>query len=181
MGGKPKEFDPFEDRLSRDVRNQLSHSFRRALKEDDYTPFLETAERFRSLDPGEIYEEYIRERLDRYRKALETIRAGGMSDPWQQGLVLWDLHLFFEVHEIFEEAWLRSSEAEKNIYQAMVRAAGMYIKLKYGNSRGARKMAEKAADALERHRDRLPENFEVDLLLDKLRSLDPVPPKLFQL
>lgn len=61
----------------------------------------------------------------------------------------------------------------------MIRAAGMYIKLyDQQNERGARKMAGKAADALEENREALPENLPLDLLLMKLRNLDPSPPLL---
>jgi enterochelin esterase family protein len=44
---------------------------------------------------------------DRYARFLALI-AGGPTDVVWQGLTLWDLGLFFEVHEILEQAWLRS-------------------------------------------------------------------------
>ena len=59
----------------------------------------------------------------------------------------------------------------------MIRAAGFYIKGEYGYFEAGAKMAGRAVAALEKNRQGCT-GFEVDTLLQSLRNLDPVPPKL---
>ena len=172
-------FNPFDNRLARDIRNGLSEAFAQVLVKMDMAPALKIARHYLETPLDPIYENYIHKRLCCYEEALSIIRNERLTSAWDQALVLWDLRLFFEVHEILEDAWLEATGTEKLILQAMIRAAGMYIKLyDQQNERGARKMAGKAADALEENREALPENLPLDLLLIKLRNLDPSPPLL---
>ncbi|MCG2822268.1 MAG: DUF309 domain-containing protein, partial [Desulfobulbaceae bacterium] len=96
-----------------------------------------------------------------------------------KALVLWDLELFFEVHEILEQAWHGAHGAEKEILQAMIRAAGFYIKGEYGYFEAGAKMAARAVATLEKNR-RECIGFDVDTLVESLRGLDPIPPKLLR-
>ncbi len=172
-------FDPFEDRVARDVRNALSEALTLVFEQLDLAPARRVAEDMLSGNPGEVYGQYIMSRLESYNQALTLVREEDIATAWERALVLWDLGLFFEVHEILEHAWLAATGAEKQVLQAMIRAAGMYIKLHdQGNESGARKMAQKAAEVLEANRSFFAADFPLDLLLDKLRRLDPVPPKL---
>ena len=117
--------------------------------------------------------------MEAYRQALEITCTEQLTSDWDKALVLWDLELFFEVHEILESVWIKATGSEKLVLQAMIRAAGMYIKLKdQNNIRGANKMASKAVKVLQANRQFFSNDFPLDLLLDKLKRLDPNPPKL---
>lgn len=174
----PSQFDPFTDRLSRDIRNSLSTAFIKSLRRLDLTPAKEVSTAFLLSDPATIYRVYIDERLERYEEAWRLIREQDIGDAFSQALVLWDQELFFEVHEILEHEWLQAEGEEKEILQAMIRAAGVYVQLSHGNVRGARKMANKALEVLTPNRASIPVLFNLDLLLESLRNLDPVPPKI---
>ena len=95
-----------------------------------------------------------------------------------QGFVLWDLGLFFEVHEILEQAWLLSSGTEKYFLQALIRAAGVYIKREHGFFTGADKMAAKAVPVLVANSNRLAAYTDPERLLMPLRSATGKPPLL---
>ncbi|MBU0482934.1 MAG: DUF309 domain-containing protein [Proteobacteria bacterium] len=173
-----KSFDPFEDRLSRDIRNNLSNALMVALTELDLRPVREKAETYLSSNPESIYRDYIKDRLARYDQALAKIKQDKINEPFFRALVLWDQELFFEVHELLETLWLSATGAEKEILQAMIRAAGMYIHLAHGNRQGAQKMADKALKAFAKNRDKIPPFPGFNLLLAKLEELDPTPPRL---
>ncbi|MBU1140252.1 MAG: DUF309 domain-containing protein [Proteobacteria bacterium] len=172
-------FNPFEERLARDIRNELSAAILQVFAEMDITPALKIARHYLAIPHESVHEKYIYDRLSRYEQALAIILDEKLVSAWDQALVLWDLKLFFEVHEILEHAWLPATGAEKLVLQAMIRAAGMYIKLHdQRNETGARKMAAKAADTLEANRQAVPPGLPLDLLLAKLRNIDPSPPLL---
>ena len=175
-----RHFDPLNDRLSRDIRNELSRAFAVAVEKKVLAPAALAAERFRTMDLAPVYEAYIADRLTRYQQALQAFAADRVQDAFSRALVLWDLGLFFEVHEIIEHAWHHARGAEREILQAMIRAAGMYIKLAMGQPEAARKMAAKAVTALEHHRSRVPTNLPLDRLLAALKTFDAQPPKLYQ-
>lgn len=172
------KFDPFEDRLCRDIRNDLSEAFADSLTKIDMGPITTVAEKFLSRDLDHIYQNYINERLNKYETALNIIQKQNIEDTFARSLVLWDQALFFEVHEVLEHDWLKAEGKEKLILQAMIRAAGMYIQLDHGNTKGAQKMSAKAVEAFSSNRDAVPPIFDLDLLVEKLNRVDPKPPKL---
>ncbi len=173
------QFNPFEDRLARDIRNGLSGTILQVFAEKNLSPALKVTRHYLQIPHDSIHEDYIDIRLSRYKQALLIINEEELVDTWDQALVLWDLGLFFEVHEVLEHVWLQATGTKKLILQAMIRAAGMYIKLHdQKNERGARKMATKAADVLEEYRQAVPPNLPLAILLTKLRNLDPSPPLL---
>jgi len=176
-----RHFDPLNDRLSRDIRNQLSVAFAEALAKGAMAPVEEVTARYRASGLAPIYEAYIADRLILYLQALEVIGADGVEDAFPRALVLWDLGLFFEVHEILEHAWRLAHGAEKEILQAMIRAAGFYIKLAMGQPEAASKMAAKAANAMEQHRALAETKLPLEPLLNALKSVDPRPPKLYRI
>lgn len=170
-------FEPFQDRLSRDTRNGLSRSLARSLAEGSMTPFEAEAAALLARAPARCYSAYIESRLERYRLAFSQIRCAG-SDPFRQGLVLWNLGLFFEVHEVLEHAWHQAAGSHKLLLQAMIRAAGVYVKLEYGYARQAAKLAAKARYVLEQNGDALRQYFDPEDLLQALDTLAPEPPVL---
>jgi uncharacterized protein len=172
-----QRFDPFRDRLSRDIRNDLSESLLTCRHEQRLEPARKVADRFLvgNLGPEQI--DYIAGRLERYEQFLDRI-AGGPVDVVWQGLVLWDLGLHFEVHEILEHAWLRARGEEKAFLQALIRAAGVYIKGEYGFDEGAAKLAAKALPVLVANRERLAVYTDPDRLVTALRTPQGKPPLL---
>ena len=173
----PHPFDPFRDRLSRDIRNDLSASLLDCLQKGTLAPAQQIAAQYLAARPGPDHIAYIDDRLARYGQFLAQV-ADGPDDVLWQGLHLWDLGLFFEVHEILEHAWLHAQGEEKALLQAMIRAAGFYIKSEFGFLEGAHKLAAKALPVLEAHRERLGRYCEPERLLTALRQRHAYPPLL---
>lgn len=171
------QFDPFNDRLSRDIRNALSTSLTTCLEEKSISVAEETAKHFEPESLPACYQDYIKNRLNAYRIAIEKITAIE-EDPLRQAIILWDLKLFFEVHEVLEHAWLQAVGDEKLILQALIRAAGAYIKYEIGALSPASRLADKAIIVLSEHKTFLTTYFEPDLLLESLQDLAKEPPKL---
>lgn len=172
-------FEPFQDRLSRDIRNELAAALASALAANDLAPVRAVAERYRQQGVAVPYVAYIEARLAGYEKAMEIIASTGAGDALAMAMVFWDLGLFFEVHEILEQVWHGARGAEKEILQALIRAAGFYIKGEYGYFEAGAKMAGRAVTALEKNRQACA-GFDLEALLESLRTLDPVPPKLLR-
>ncbi len=167
------------DRLSRDIRNDLSEALVTVLADKSLEPAEKVAALYLEEALPPIYTHYIDDRLKCYAKALQTIAAGG-ADPLWQGLVLWDLRLFFEVHEILEHAWLNAQGEEKKFLQSMIRAAGVYIKLEHGYGAAAQKIAAKALPVLEANRQRLAIYTTPEKLTAALHDLSIEPPLLLR-
>ncbi|WP_163338380.1 DUF309 domain-containing protein [Desulfopila sp. IMCC35008] len=171
------QFDPFNDRLSRDIRNGLSTSLTTCLKEMSIIPAMEIA---KSFDPASLpacYQDYINNRLNMYRIAIDKT-AVTEDDPLCQAVILWDLQLFFEVHEVLEHAWLKADGDKKLILQALIRAAGAYIKQEFGALSPATRLAEKAVTVLNQHKMFLAPYFDPDTLIQALQDVTRAAPKL---
>lgn len=173
------KFEPFQDRLSRDIRNDLSRAFAEGLVRKSLEPVKTVAEGYLKQGIAACYEEYIHDRLHRYSLALEKTReTAAPVDTFTTALILWNLQLFFEVHEILESAWRSVEGDEKMILQALIRAAGVYIKLEHGYREPAQKMAVKALPVLLKHTKFLSRYFDPAVLLESLEDLNQPPPIL---
>jgi len=172
-----RQFNPFTDRLSRDIRNGLSTALLRSIRQGTVEPAEECALRFLAATPERVYVEYIENRLRLYRRAVETI-AGKIEDPFRRAFVLWDLELFFELHEVLEQEWYHAKGDTRLLMQALIRAAGVYIKREYEFEQAARKIAAKSLAVLEQQREVLAGYFPPEKLIEPLRAGSPVPPKL---
>lgn len=171
------QFEPFQDRLSRDIRNDLSATMSEMLDQLDPGAVQKVADRYLGMDIELYYKDYISDRLARYQVALEVMRKGPGDEFWR-ALVLWDRKLFFEVHEVLEHLWYQATGTEKKILQAMIRAAGVYIKLEYGHTEAAQKMAERALPVLMQQRAFLARYFDSAKLISALKDLNFEPPHL---
>jgi uncharacterized protein len=170
-------FNPFTDRLSRDIRNDLSSALLQCLQ-DGSTESAETvAVRYLDQRLAEVYIRYIVERLDRYRKAVTAI-SGKVDDPFLRSFLLWDLGLFFEMHEVLEHDWYHAEGDTKLLMQALIRAAGYYIKRECNLIPQANKIASKALPVLDRQREFLARYFKPERLIEPLSCGNPVPPQL---
>ncbi len=170
------QFNPFEDRLSRDIRNDLSESIIEVLAERSLQPAEKAAAEYRRQNLAACYSEYIDQRLDRYGRAIEMIPDG--SSLLRQAAVLWDLKLFFEVHEILEPPWIQANGDEKRLLQALIRSAGVYINLELDYRQRARKIAKKALPVLQELGAALEGIIDADNLIAALETLAEEPPRL---
>jgi len=171
-----QKFNPFEDRLSRDIRNDLSETIIEVLDSGTIGAAELIASEYRRQNPGHIYIDYIEQRLKRYSQALALLP--GDAQLMHQAAVLWDLQLFFEVHEILEPAWIAARGDEKRLLQALIRAAGVYINLELDYLQRAEKIARKAAPVLKELRSELASRIDADCLIPALESLSRQPPKI---
>lgn len=173
-------FNPFESHLCRQIRNELSEGLMDSIHHRDITPLETVAQQFSPNHVEPILARYIGNRIRRYRAVIAQIQARAipMHDTYAITLLLWDQGLFFEVHEWIESKWLESRGTEKQLLQALIRAAGVYVHLEAGNSKRAEKMAVKALPPLIQHKALVPGYFNVDRLIASLEPLNPVPPKL---
>ncbi|MGI6656756.1 MAG: DUF309 domain-containing protein [Desulfobulbus sp.] len=172
-------FDPFQDRLSRDIRNQLSRALLPCMRSGTVEPAQEVARNFLLRDPGPEQRAYIKRRLELFARFLATVGKGPTDVLWQ-GFLLWDLGLHFEVHEILEHAWKQADGQEKLLLQAMIRAAGVYIKAEYGYLGPARSLASKALPVLQDNRERLAAYIDPEQLFAALRAPELPPPRLLR-
>ena len=169
-------FNPFEDRLSRDIRNDLSETVIDVLNTRSTRRAEEVADYYRRKNLAPPYSEYIDERLKHYRLALESLRED--SSLLEQAAGLWDLGLFFEVHEILEPAWMEAAGNEKRLLQALIRAAGVYINLELGYEQRAQKISAKTLPVLKELKQELTGYIDGETLVAALEKLSPVPPRL---
>lgn len=170
-------FNPFTDRLSRDIRNDLSTTLLSCLSEGTIAPARAKAAHYLGQELDPVYVHYIHDRLQRYEQAVSHI-TGKVTDPFQQGFVLWDLELFFEMHEVLEHEWYNATGEKKLLLQALIRAAGVYIKLQSGLVPQAAKIGAKALPVLKEQQEFLSFYIPAEKLIDALHRLDPTPPKL---
>ncbi|GAB6192323.1 DUF309 domain-containing protein [Desulfocastanea catecholica] len=170
-------FNPFEDRLSRDIRNNLSEGLAEAVETGSTDTLRQTVAYYRQQHLAEYYRAYLEDRYARYTKALEKMHAD-ISDPIHQGVILWNLGLFFEVHEVLERAWYSAEGNMKETLQALIRAAGVYIKQEYGFNDAAGRIAAKAIPVLAANGAILERYFKTETLISALRNPADLPPIL---
>lgn len=169
-------FDPFQDRKSRDIRNSLSTALFESIDSGEKSKVYDIAKSYEDSALENHYCEYVANRLLKYEEALQII-SEGREDPIWRALVLWDLELFFEVHEVLEHAWYSAKGEEKLLLQALIRAAGVFIKQELGYDVQARKIAAKAI-AVIKHTTLLTEYCDVTILADALAKPGTMAPKL---
>lgn len=162
-------FNPFEDRLSRDIRNDLSTGLAAAIETGKSDGLTEIVARLRRQPLADYYNDYVEDRYARYQEALAYIQ-GKITDPIEQGIVLWNLGLFFEVHEVLEHVWYTAQGNMKQTLQALIRAAGVYIKREYGFNDSADRIAAKAIPVLGANENILRAYFKVEKLTAALQS-----------
>ncbi len=173
-----EKFDPFEDRLARDIRNALSRTLMKSLETLDLEPVKKKAEIFLNSSLSPSHSRYIDKRLSLYNEALSIIKTRKISDPARQALILWDLELFFEVHERLEGIWINSKGIQKKALQGLIRAAGVFVHLSRGNRKAGLSMAQKAINDLTQNRQALQWIEKLDLLIETLGKKDPSPVRL---
>jgi predicted metal-dependent hydrolase len=74
--------------------------------------------------------------------------ASSTTEHFEEGIDLFNQGQFFECHEAWEQAWLRSSGAEKLFYQGLIQAAVAILHAQRGNLAGSRTLWAKASAKL---------------------------------
>lgn len=74
------------------------------------------------------------------------------DDAWQRGLELFNTGAYWEAHEAWEEPWRAAprDSVERLALQGLIQLAAALLKLQQGNERGARRLAARSADKLDR-------------------------------
>ncbi len=133
------QFDPFNDRTARDLRNRLSAGMVEALRRGDDAPFAAAAAWAENLAATPAHREYLAGRKEMYARLKHELDPD--AGIWETTCALWNHGGFFEVHEVMEDAWRRAAGPEKELLQAMVRAAGVMVHRDAGRKEAAARMA----------------------------------------
>lgn len=158
-----KQFNPFENRTDRDVRNLLGSAFIEALHKDDPSLVTQAVSRMAEKKLPDSAHMYIKHRAGRYTDVLAQIAANPdlASDIYAVAGLLWDEALFFECHEWLEQDYRNLQGQKKKNLQAMIRTAGTFELLAYDRKKAAVSVACKAMAVLEEHFLQVPEAFNI--------------------
>ena len=173
-----KNFDPFNDRLSRDIRNSLSEAFVESLVRREKSEYRQAAEKWRSEITADLYRDYIKNRLLRYDRVFDQINAEHIDDPLLQFIVIWNNELFFEVHDHLERIWTQTVGEQRLAIKGLIKAAGVYIHMECNRQKAAASLSVKSLDLITKHSHRVAFIANLGELTEKLRNLDPGPPRL---
>lgn len=169
-----KSYNPFTNRLSRDLRNDLSEALTHAILTGDSLLLDRKIEEYMGAGLDQDHRNYLDQRCKKYREALAKIDHHHKK-PMERAVVLWNLGLFFEVHEILEHAWYEAEGPMRESLQAMIRAAGVYIKMEFGYEDAAERIAAKAVIAMEKNTRLFAEYFDPLPLIAALKTKGPAP------
>ncbi len=150
-------FDPFNDRLARDIRNGLSSALVESLPELTRVDEV-SADFLRDDRLLPHHKAYIHERLQRYQAVNQILTRHQVKGIICPALAMWDEQLFFEVHECLEGEWYPAPAGDrKKALQALICAAGTFVHVAQGNERGITKMSGRAISGLKEFGHALPE------------------------
>ena len=171
-------FDPFNDRLSRDIRNALSEAFVDSLAEMAPSGYQTVAEKWLAGRPSAGYIRYIRDRLHRYDRVLEQTTATRLNDALLQSLVIWNNGLFFEFHDHLERIWQKTDGDEHQALKGLIKAAGLYIHMEHNHQQAVDSLSTKSFNLMRRYSHCLTFITNLDVLIQSIKNLDPIYPKL---
>lgn len=174
------KFDPFENRLSRDIRNTLGHCFVKAIQAKDQSLFHTESSQYQSGKTQAHIKTYINNRTTLLKKVFDQMTACNLqpdNDFFLIACILWNFELFFEFHEWLEIKWTAARGNYKKALQAMILAAIAYEQVAYDRKFSAKKVALKAIGLFNQYKDLIPKPFDANLFIVKLAALDPVAPK----
>ena len=172
------EFDPFNNRLSRDIRNTLSEAFMAALARMEPSAYRDEAEGWLARKPPASLAVYIQDRLRRYDRVLEEIKDGALTEPLLQSLVLWNHGLFFEFHDHLEGIWTSAAGDTRQALKGLIKAAGVYIHHEFDHRQAAANLAAKSYSLIRQYSHSLEFIENLHALLQALKDLDANPPRL---
>lgn len=165
------EFNPFEIRRCRDIRNRLGSAMIDSIRRGHLEPARRAASAVEPKDERD--DEFVENRLSRYETVLEEIRIQGIApgDVYPIADLLWHQGLFFECHEWLEQNWQVVHGLEKQVLQALIRSAGACELFAYGRINGAVRTASKALTVLIRNRENIPPGVDIQPQIDRLKTM----------
>ena len=172
------DFDPFNDRLSRDIRNALSEAFVDSLAEMAPSGYQTVAARWLAGKPAAGYIKYIRDRLHRYDRVLEQTTVTRLTDALLQSLVIWNNGLFFEFHDHLERIWQKTTGDEHQAIKGLIKAAGVYIHMEHNHEKAVESLSTKSFNLMRRYSHCLTFITNLDILTESIKNLNAVSPKL---
>jgi hypothetical protein len=172
------KFDPFNDRLSRDIRNTISEAFIDALSRMEPSAYRHEADIWLAKTPPEIYLEYIQDRLRRYDLVFDQVKSDQLLDPLLQGLVIWNHRLFFEFHDHIEGIWKLAAGDERQALKGLIKAAGVYIHAEFDHQQAVESLSVKSRNLIRQYSHCLTFITNLDILAHKLKTPGPVAPRL---
>jgi uncharacterized protein len=171
-------FDPFNDRRARDIRNSLSSALVSDLAAQKGPSVEKVAAAWELQNLRSSDQRYIRQTLERYRRVATLLRSAHIEDPKQQALVLWNAGLFFELHELLETIWRRSRGEARTGLKGLIQAAGVYVHQLRGDAAAAQGLARRARRNLLAGRNHLAFVTDLDRLIHCLEEPTLPPPRL---
>ena len=174
----PAKFDPFNNRLSRDIRNSLTDAFMTSLKQKDAGCYLDQSQKWLKRELAPVYKDYLQDRVQRYGRVFQQIQQKQIDDARIQAVILWNDGLFFEVHDILEDIWHKKQGDERQAIQGLIKAAGVYVHLESDRLNSAERMALKSVRLLKDHEKELRFISNLNFLISALETCNPVPPTL---
>jgi hypothetical protein len=171
-------FDPFSDRVARNIRNSLSSALISELTRVEPDAVARVARGWEQRQLAPVYQAYIRCAVQRYLQVCRDIRSHGLEDPRRQAVMLWNAGLFFELHELLETIWHGARGAERIALKGLIQAAGAYVHSLRGKADAARGLACKARQNLLDGCKCLNFIANVDRLIDALEQPALAPPHL---
>ena len=172
-------FDPYSDRLARDIRNSLSSALVKELNGNDAGVLSAAADDWQEKALTPVYRNYIDDRLALYWRAIDEIRANQLVDPRYQAICLWNMGLFFEMHELLETIWRKAREPERSALKGLIQAAGVYVHFRRGKVEAARSLARRAEMYLREGRSYLGFIANLDRLIEAVADPTDAVPKIF--
>lgn len=173
-------FNPFENRKSRDVRNDLGHALKDSVLLRSMEPF-ESAESSILKDfplkcEAAHIDKYIKNRKKKLCNVLDRLNSSDLPyDSFSNVcIVLWEEELYFEFHEWIEEKWLTKEGDERKALQALIQAAVVFEHLEYERIPQAQKVAKKAVTLFRQFRESFPKWVDTDEFVQKLEVLEKV-------
>lgn len=169
------EFNPFESRLCRDIRNSLGSAFVLSLKTGDPGPLLSAADGWLNDRLPKPARDYIEHRKDCLGKVFEQMRLFSLSpqDDVPVSILLWNLQLFFEFHEWMEIKWNNAQGENKKALQILILLSVAHEHQSYGRQGPAKKAAQKALLLLPEFGGDLLPGFDKDRVAEALNSPEP--------
>jgi uncharacterized protein len=97
----------------------------------------------------------IVEKLVRYRKVLDEWQldaaASALAAALRKSALLFNHHLFFEVHEVLEAQWVHEGGEVKLFLQGLIQVAVAFYHLQRGNLRGALSLLHEGLEKIRVH------------------------------
>jgi hypothetical protein len=98
----------------------------------------------------------IRNKLTKFSTALQEWSPDKKDTPVRQALkkgeLLFNHHLFFEVHEVLEARWMLETGEEKRFLQGLIQIAVAFYHRERGNLRGALSLLQDGLEKIASHR-----------------------------